>query len=221
MRKMFEDPQSISDSNFIRVNPVQSYIRILHASPNTSAVDIYANGSLIAKSVAYRNFTPYIPILPGRININIFPSGLQVNPVYAGTLEISAQSISTLTAIGLSPNISVQKIPDPILNVPLGKVLIRFVHLSPGTPNLDMCLSCGPSLFENVAYTQVTDYAVSDAGTHIFQALLAGTGDSVLFVPHIRLMPNRLYSIYTVGLLGNANTLQALIPLDGGSYIKV
>ena len=48
---MFYSPYSSITNNFYRATPMNSYIRILHASPNAPNIDIYADGNLIvAKS---------------------------------------------------------------------------------------------------------------------------------------------------------------------------
>jgi len=111
-------------------------------------------------------------------------------------------------------------IEDPILPVMPGSVQIRFAHLSPNAPNVDITLPDGTVLFGNVGYKEVTDYLLVYPGTYILQARPAGTYDVVLYIPNITLLPDRFYTVYAVGLAGEIPPLQVLIPLDGNSYIE-
>lgn len=218
---MFYYPYFPQNDYFISLRQSNSYIRLLHASPDAPAVDIYANGSLLARNLAYRGFTEYMTIPAGRYNIRVFPTGTMINPVMETIVEIPPQSIITIAVVGGLPEISLQLIPDPALTVPEGMLMLRFAHLAPGAPNVDVTLPNGTRVFSNVAYRQVSDYIPVNPGTYTFQLRPAGSGAVVLNVPNIRLLPGRLYTIYAVGFAGGTPGLQMLIPLDGGSYIGV
>ena len=49
--------------------PTTSYIRVFHASPNSPAVDIYANDNLIVEALEYKDASAYIPLPPANYNI--------------------------------------------------------------------------------------------------------------------------------------------------------
>lgn len=197
-----------------------SYVRLLHASPNAPAVDVYANDVLIARNLAYRDFTPYLRLRAGNYNIKVYPTGQRTNPVIDTNIMVPPFSIFTVAAIGELPNISLLPIPEPRMPIPLGKLYIRFAHLSPDAPAVDITLPDGTPLFKNVSYKQVTDYIPVDPGTYTLQARIAGTDDVVLTVPNVNLHPNRFYTTYAVGLAQGTPGLQVLIPLDGNSYLR-
>lgn len=198
-----------------------SYIRIFHASPNAPAVDVYANGVLLARNLQYRGFTEYLRVSPGAYTITVYPAGTQQSPVLGGNLSIPPRSIFTVAAIGMLPNIRLLLIPDPVMPLPANKVYVRFGHLSPNAPNVDVALSDGNRLFNNVGYPGVTGYVLLDPGTYVFEIRIAGTNQMVLYVPNITLIPNRFYSVYAIGLSGGNPPLQVVIPLDGNSYLHV
>jgi hypothetical protein len=197
-----------------------SYARILHASPDAPPVDVYLNDRLIARNLAYKNFTPYIKIPTGLYNIRVFPTGQTGNPLIDIQFQVPARTIYTIAAIGKLQNISLQPILDPVIAFNPGSALIRFVHLSPDTPPVDITLPNGQRLFKDVEYKEVTGYIPVSAGTYTVQARPTGTDQVVLIVPNIRLLPNRVYSIYAVGLSQGNPPLQVLIPLDGSTYLK-
>ncbi|NLY43271.1 MAG: DUF4397 domain-containing protein [Clostridiaceae bacterium] len=208
-------------NNFYVSNPAPAYIRMFHASPDTQAVDVYVNNNIIARNLTYRSFTPYILITAGRINIQIFPAGRRDRPVFTENIDIPARSIHTIAIVGRFADLGLLPIFEPIRPIPPGKLFIRFGHLAPNTPNVDLVLSNGTKLFSNVAYKQVTDYMAIDPGTYVFYLRPAGTDRNILYVPNINLRANRFYTIYAIGLEGGTPPLQVVIPLDGNSYIQV
>lgn len=201
--------------------PNTSYIRLLHASPNAPAVDVYANQASLTEDLSYGEFTPYLPILPGDYTIEIFPTMNSESPVLMKEIMIPENIIATVAVIGELPNIELYIIEDPKEMLKPRSTGLRLIHLSPNAPALDVLLADESILFEDVAYKEVTDYIQLGSKTYAIQLIPTGTDEPILFVPNIRLLPDRFYSIYAVGLAGENPPVQVLIPLDGGSYIDV
>ncbi len=210
----------ILNNPYYRMEPMNSYVRILHASPDAPVVDIYANDKLIAKNLSYRNFTPYLNIPSGNTNIRVFNAGRKMNPLINTNIFIPAKSIFTIAAAGKSSQIGLLVLPEPIRTVPRDKALIRFAHLSPNAPNVDMVLPNGNKLFTNVAYKSFTEYIPVDGGTYTFDIKVSTTSKVILTVPNINLKSGNIYTIYVIGLVTAKPSLQVLIPLDGNTYLK-
>lgn len=212
-----------------------SYMRLLNASPDistgsrqsmrpvtgTSAVDVYANGSLIAQGLSYKGFTEYMQVVPGIYNIRVFPAGTTGASLLDTQVEIPVQSIVTTAIIGISPNISAKAFFEPVLQIPAGKLYLRFANLAPDSPDMDLVISNGTALFENVSYGAAASYISISPGLYTFYIQQSGTNRSLLYVPNIQLMPGRFYTVYAVGQAAGPTPLQVLIPLDGNSYIKL
>jgi hypothetical protein len=197
-----------------------SHIRLLHASPNVPAVDIYANGNLIVRNLNYRQFTEYFAIPGGSYNIVVFPAGQTTNAILNSTINVPGGSIFTIALIGLFPSIALLPVEDPRMPIPPGKLMLRFVHLSPNAPNVDVAIQSGVVIFRNIGYQSITQYIPVDPGTYTFNLMVAGTGQRVLYVPNIILTGGRFYTIYAIGLSVGTPSLQVLIPLDGNTYIN-
>ncbi|MTI47814.1 DUF4397 domain-containing protein [Sporosalibacterium faouarense] len=203
------------------IQQTKSYARILHASPNAPGVDVYVNDKILATNLTYKNFTEYYPLDPGLYNIKVYPTGQRENPVINSDIRVPPRGIYTIAAINKLENIALYPILDTPQQIPSGRVYARFVHLSPGAPNVDVKTGDDNMLFSNVAYKGVTEYKLINPGTYTFNVFAAGTDDRVLYVPNITLKPNRFYTIYAVGLVEGNPPLQVLIPLDGNSYLNV
>ena len=191
-----------------------SYIRVLHASPNAPPVDVYANGNLIVQNLAYKQLSEYLPAIPGNYNIKIYPTGQTENPVVDTNVYVPPDAVLNIAAIGELPNISLYPIPEPNEKHNFERPCIRFIHLSPNVPAVDITLSDGRKIFSNVGYKDITDYACIPSGTYTFQVRPTGTNDVVLTIPNVQLMPNNYYTIYAVGLAGQSPPLEAIVALE-------
>lgn len=204
---------------FFRAAPV-SYLRILHAVPDAPKVDVYLNDKLIANNLAFKQFTEYLSIVPGYYNVKIYPAGNTSNPVINTSFSASGNNIYTAAAIGFLKNIYLKVIEDTPMAVAPNKTMVRFVHLSPDAPMVNVVLPNKNIGFENVSFGEVTNYKEMSPGISTIQISAAQTGDVVLMSPNARFGRNKFYSIYAVGLAGGNPPLQVLLPLDGNSYIK-
>ena len=204
-----------------RVNPMTSYLRILHASPKSPNVDVYINDMLKFKNLAYAYFTDYIEVITGNYNVKVYAAGTKTNPVLSKNLFVPPEKIYTIAAIGLLPNIDLLPVPETKVMQPADKAYIKFAHLSPNTGPVDITLPDGKILFKNISYKSYTDYIEVPAGTYTLEARPTGTKTTVLYIPNIKLKPQRFYTVYAIGLLKGKPGLQALIPLDGSSYLDV
>ncbi|HAN22141.1 MAG: hypothetical protein A2Y15_07850 [Clostridiales bacterium GWF2_36_10] len=192
-----------------------SYIRLFHASPNAPSVDVYANGNMIANGLSYKQLTNYLSVPSGNYNIEIFPEGQKNNPVLSGQVNIPANSAFTAAAISELPDISmllIQEIYKPRLNK--DKSYVRFVHLSPNAPAVDITLPNGTKLFQDVAYKEHTDYLEVDPGNYTLQVKPTGGNQTVLTVPDLNLERGKIYSVYAVGLVGQEPSLEAVMVTD-------
>lgn len=225
---MFYCPKNVYNPySLYRVSPINntrpmtSYLRILHASPKSPVVDVYINDMLKFRNLAYGDFTDYIDVITGNYNVKIYAAGTIASPVLNKTLFIPPEKIYTIAAIGMLPNLDLLPVPETKIMHPADKVYIKFAHLSPNTGPLDIVLPGGKILFKNISYKGFTDYIEIPAGTYILEARPTGTQTTVLYVPNIKLKSQRFYTVYAIGLLNGRPGLQALIPLDGSSYLEM
>ncbi|MCD3245149.1 DUF4397 domain-containing protein [Clostridium botulinum C] len=199
----------------------KSFIRLLHASPNAPAVDVYFNNQIITPNLKYKDFTQYMSILPGIYNIKVFPAGKLSSPIIDTRIKIPSNKILTLVIGNTLNNIQVLPYEEAKLPIPPNNSYVKFVHLSPDTPNLDITLPNDTIIFKNVEFQKTTKYIPLKTGDYTIQAKPTGTNKVILTVPNIILKPNRFYTLYTIGNLNGNPPLQMLIPLDGNSYINL
>lgn len=188
-----------------------SYIRFFNASPNSPALDIYVNNNLLVKSLPYGEFSLYFPASSGNYNIKVYTAGNNTNPLIDADLYIAPNTISNLAIVGNNPNLSLYTIPEPVTAQNFGRPCIRFVNLAPDSPALDLNLSTGTKVFNNVTYKKITDYACLPSGTYTFTINETGLTNAIVSIPNITLSPNTYYTMYILNSTDPSNPLKVVI----------
>ncbi len=196
------------------------YVRIIHTVPDAPNVDIYANDQLIVNNLAYGVYTDYLPVPEGTYRISLYVAGTKDSAVISNMLTVNRNAIITVAAVGTLSDIELLAIPDANETRMPGKALIRFLHLSPNAPAVDITLPDGTVIFSNVSFKHITPYMDVTPMSYTLQVRVAGTSNVVLTVPNVNLVANKYYTIYAIGLVGEKPELEALLLLDGDNNMK-
>ena len=172
------------------------------------------------KDISYGTFTNYVEVMYDEYNIKLYPAGTKTIPVLNKTVFIPPKNLHS-SSNSTVPNIDLLLVLEPKVNNPTNNAYVKFAHLSPNAGAVDVTLPDGKILFKNVNYKDSTDYIQVPAGTYTFQLRPTGTTTIALHVPNVKLKSQRFYTVYAVGLAGDHPGLQALIPLDGSSYLDL
>lgn len=205
---------SQSDSNF-------SYIRFLHASPGTSAIDIYVNQEKIGENISYQNFTTYLKAVPGIYNIVFYPTGTNSVPLLFSRIKVSDSMIYTAAFIGLPPSdYELELITDRSRSPRPNTTYMRFIHLAPNAPNADIYVD-NHLLVSDIMFQEVTNYIALRPGKHSILFRDASSNEILLQDPTAILKNGNFYACYFVGLQNSPYGLHVLIPLEGTSYLQL
>lgn len=190
------------------------YVRVMHTVPNAPNVDIYVDDEMIIDNLAYGDFTDYLPVQEGNYKVTLYVAGTQDNPIVANMLPVEPDVMLTVAAVGTPDNISLLSITDGGSDIISGKAMVRFIHLSPDAPAVDITLQDGTVIFPNVAFKQITPYIAADPMELTLQVRPAGSSDIVLEIPNVPLTEDSLNTIYAVGLLQGDPQLEVLLTMD-------
>ena len=196
------------------------YVRIIHTVPDAPNVDIYANDKLIVTNLSYGKYTDYLPIPEGMYKISLYVAGTKDSPVLSNMLTVNKNSILTVAAVGNLSDIGLLAINDANEVKKTGKAMIRFLHLSPNAPAVDITLPNGTVIFSNISFKHITPYIDVIPMNYTLQVRVAGTANVVLTVPNVNLDADKYYTVYAIGLVGGKPELQALLLLDGENSVK-
>ncbi|MEG1409100.1 MAG: DUF4397 domain-containing protein [Terrisporobacter sp.] len=201
---------------FIRNDKKESYIRVLHASPDTPPVDIYVNGAPLFKNLAYENFTEYVPLGKGTYKVDLYPAGKDETPILTQNVDIPENEVITVVATGNLNDIQlVSYMESNPKDLPHDKSRLRFINLSPDSPELDVWLD-GEVAFKDVGFLDATNYLNLPAGTYIVGFDIADTKDKVLELK-TEVKGEKVYTMYILGDMSNLTSIQSL---DGSTYMR-
>jgi len=185
-------------------------VRIIQASPDAPNIDIYINGKRMVRDLPFKQISDVLALKPGKYHIDIYPSGNMVNSVLNKKVTVEPGKSYTWTTID-----SVKKMRllvyqnQPVL--PVNESKVRFIHLSPDTPALDIAVQDRDVIFPKVAYKQATEYLPLSPMTVNLEAREAGSKKVILPMPKAHFKANEAYSIIFVGQSHEEPTLQMIV----------
>jgi hypothetical protein len=184
-------------------------VRVLHASPNAPAVDVYVNGKRVLQNVVFKQYSDYLSLPQGQYRIDIHAADTQSSPVLSAIVPVMSNTAYTIAAAGDLNKLQLLPFVDSTY-LPYGQAKVRFAHLSPDAPAVDIVIKGGDILFPNVSFKQVTEYIQVSPGTADLEVRVAGTKNVVLSLPDTKIEPNKVYTIYAVGYANKEPKLEAL-----------
>ena len=197
-------------------------VRVVHASPDAPAVDVWVDGSIAFSNAPFKGITDYAALSPATYNVQVSPTGETAPIVIDADLELAADTDYTVVAVGLLADIEPLVLMDNNSAPEAGKAHVRFVHASPDAPAVDIAVADGgPVLFSNIAFKGVGDYLPVDAGTYDLEARVAGTDTVALSVPGVALDEGTVYTIFAMGLVEGEPALAAVPSVDATYPIAV
>ncbi len=184
-------------------DPERARVRAVHASPDAPAVDILVNGGVAFANVPFRAISDYALLPPGTYNIQVVPAGATTPVVIDANVTVAAGKDYTVAATGQLASIAPLVLVDDNSAPAAGNAHVRFIHLSPNAPAVDIAVAGGgPVIFANVAFGEVGTYTPVPAGTYNLEVRLAGTTTVVLPIPGVTLAAGKVYTAYAFGLVG-------------------
>lgn len=192
----------------------QAKVMVVHASPNAPAVDIRVNNNIAASNLSFPNNTPYADVTAGTANIKVSPTGT-TNYVIDANVPLTANTNYSVLAVNTVNNISASVVMDNLTTPAAGKAHVRFFHLAPDAPAVDIAIRGGATVFSNRSFNdQNTNAALAnftplDAGTYNLDVRLAGQNTAVLPLPAVTVEAGKIYTVFAKGLVAGTGT-QAL-----------
>jgi hypothetical protein len=190
-----------------------------HASPGSPVVDIYVDGAKVTSTqLTYPGTTgvsgnPYLEVNSGVRNVKVSPNGtLNVIDANLSLDPGKAYSVFAYGVLGTGTTLRALLLTDDLTTPATGKAHIRFIHLSPDAPAVDIELvKTGSAAINltNIPYVGATPNATTlstftpvDAGVYTVNVRATGTTTVVLSAP-LTFAAGKIYTIYARGLLAN------------------
>jgi hypothetical protein len=185
----------------------QANVVVTHASPDAPGVDLLVdNVKQNSAALTYPANTGYLKVTSGTRNIKVNVTGT-TNTVIEADLALTKDMNYTVFAVDSVSKISALVLTDDLTAPAAGKAHVRFVHLSPNAPAVDIAVaSSGAVVFGNKAFKEYTNFTPLDAGTYNLDVRVAGTSTVALVLPAITLESGKIYTVFAKGFLGGSGT---------------
>lgn len=184
-------------------------LMIIHASPDAPGVDLLLDGTKLNSSdVMFTDNTAYVSAAAGTRVLKVNVAGTSTTALQASLPIVSNKNYSVF-AIDSVSNLSGLFVEDNLATPASGKAHVRFIHLSPNAPAVDVAVTGGAVVFGNKIFKDFTAFTPLDANTYNLEVRLAGTSTVVLPLPGIALTAGKIYTVYAKGFVGGVGA-QAL-----------
>ena len=138
--------------------PSTANVRVVHASPNAPAVDVYVDDNAVLEGVGFGAVSDYLELPAGTYTVGITAAGDPEAVVFRGDVTVAADTDYTIVAAGEIGDMAGEAFAPLILtddnSAPDDDTArIRLVHTSPDAPAVDVTLaSTGDALFDGVPF---------------------------------------------------------------------
>lgn len=177
-----------------------SLVKVIHASPDAPGVDLLVDNTIAGSDLTFPNNTGYLTVPSGTRNIKVNVTGTMTTVIEANVNFMGNKNYSVFAVNSVS-NIEPLLIEDDLTAPAQGKAHVRFIHLSPDAPAVDITLTDGTVVFGNRAFKDFTAFTPLDAGTYDLQVRVAGTNTVALDLPGITVEAGKIYTVFAKGFL--------------------
>jgi hypothetical protein len=194
-------------------------VRVVHASPDAPGVDVYVDGAKVITNLTYKTVTQYLSVPSGEHRIQVYPTGTMTTAVIDAEVSLMANQDYTVAAVGQLASISPVVFMDNNSAPAPGKASVRFIHLSPDAPAVNVVVAGGgPALFSDIEFKEASSYITVDPGTYDLEVQVASSSAVALAVPDVPLEANKVYTVFAFGLAGGTPALEAALNVDATFY---
>lgn len=200
-------------------------VRVLHASPDAPAVDVYLDDAQVdaLTNVPFGTISGYLEIPSGAHNVKVYATGTTTDPVIDADVTVDAGTSYTIAATDAVASITAQVlVDDPSPSCETAQV--RVVHFSADAPAVDVATAgAAPddAVIQDLAYPDASDYLALPGGTYDLEVRPAGEATVALDLPGVAIEDCMSYSVFAIGSAASpavgGNALQVAVAVDGST----
>ena len=192
---------SDDDDNTVQP-PMETFAKVMaiHASPDAPGVDLYVDNAMAGTNLEFPMSTGYLEVPSGTRNVKVNVTGTEMTVIEAD-LPLTADVYYSVFAVDQVSNLTPLVVVDDLTAPASGKSHVRFFHLSPDAPAVDITLTDGTVVIGNTSFKEYTQFLPLDAATYDLQVRIAGTDTVVLELNGITLMDGKIYTVFAKGFV--------------------
>merc|ERR1711879_733637 len=110
-----------------------------------------------SNALEYPNNTGYLALAPGMRKVQVNVSGTETTVIEAD-LDFSTMNNYSLFAVNEVASISALLLEDDLSQPSAGNAHVRFLHLSPDAPSVDITLTDGTVVFGDKSFLEYSEF---------------------------------------------------------------
>lgn len=186
-------------------------VNVIHASPDAPAVDVYVDGEQALTGLAFGEFSGWVALPAGEHQIQVTAEGAELDSaVIDAMVTIEAGAAYHIAATGLLEDITPQIYQVDLSMLEDEMARVRVIHTSPDAPAVDIAVTGGDVLIENLEFPNASDFLEVPAGSYDLEVRPTGTEDVALELPGVEFEAGMVYDVFAVGQLAD-ETLSVLV----------
>jgi hypothetical protein len=200
-------------------------VRVIHASPDAPAVDIYVDGAVALDGIPFKSATDYVPVPAGQRIFQVFVAGTQtkvaeVNVSLAGGASFSVVATGFATP-AKAPGLRLLLLQD-ILPIDMASAYVRVVHGAPSAPAVDVYVGAPfqtlrnrTAALSNVPFGVNSNYLAIPANTGLMARVTpAGTRTIAIQSGRLSLPMGAAATVIAIDATGGGTPFDFLIVQD-------
>jgi hypothetical protein len=176
---------------------------VIHASPDAPGVDLLVDDAVAGTNLTFPNNTGYLAVIAGTRNIKVNVTGTS-STVIEADLDFTKDMNYSIFAVDSVVTIGALVLEDDLSAPASGSAHVRFIHLSPNAPAVDITTTSGAIVFGDKSFKEFTDFTPLAAGSYDLQVRVQGTDTVVLELPGIALEDGKIYTVFAKGFVGGS-----------------
>jgi hypothetical protein len=193
----------------------EAMVRVLHASPDAPAVDVYLDETRVdvLTNVPFGTISGYLMVPAGAHDVKVVPTGAAIgDAVIDADVTVTAGTRYTIAATNAVASIEAQVLVDEPRPT-AASAQLRIVHFSADTPAVDVRPDGGSPIATGLAYPNASAYLDVPGGTYDLEVCATGTDTCPLDLDPVSVANGTSYSAFAIGSL-EAQTLTAVVAVD-------
>ena len=192
-------------------------VRVVHAVPAGSTVDVWADDERVFDGLAYKAVTAYREVPGERFSFKVRPAGMaQAEPIATNSEGLDDGDHYTIFAVpGDNAGASLRVVKDDHSLPAAGKARLRVVHASSDAGEIDIyAAGRRDPLFDGVHFQSVSTYRDVDpvAGTVTIRP--EGEANAMLTLRDVRFDAGKTYTVVVVGRVKTSPKIDAFVIED-------
>jgi hypothetical protein len=199
-----------------------AWVRVLHASPDAPAVDVYLDDTIVSAltNVPFATISDYLEVPAGDHNVKVYAAGDTSSPVIDADVTLGVGNRYTVAATNAVAAIEAQVLEDTP-TPSCDEAEVRVIHFSADAPAVDIATAGADpadAVIQDLAYPNASDALGLPAGSYDLEVRLADSTTVALDLPGVAVDACTSYSVFAIGSAGDpavgGNALQVVVAVD-------